>query len=85
MDMDAFNTLFDSDEAFATVQNHQLYSGRVLGLTPGQRALVANGRIFGPLRSDEEFRAQDFTLVEKLLVAMSAGDVKAKVIKLLDV
>ncbi|XP_072034648.1 UDP-glucose:glycoprotein glucosyltransferase 1-like [Amphiura filiformis] len=78
MNMGKFNKLFKSDD-ISIVESHQLFSGRVLGLSPGQRAIVANGRIFGPLGDEEKFIGQDFTLVEKLILATSAGDVTERV------
>ena len=76
--MGKFNKLFNSDDV-SFLEAHQVFNGRVLGLSPGQRAIIANGRIFGPLEAEEKFISQDFTLVEKLILATSAQDVADKV------
>ena len=76
--MGKFNKLFNSDD-LSFLESQQLYSGRVLSLSPGQRAIIANGRIFGPFDEKEKFIGQDFTLVEKLIRATSADDVTTKV------
>ncbi|XP_044750165.1 UDP-glucose:glycoprotein glucosyltransferase [Coccinella septempunctata] len=43
----------------------RVYCQRVLGLGVGQRAIVANGRILGPLDDDEAFVEEDFGLFER--------------------
>lgn len=44
----------------------RVYAQRVLQLKASQRGVIANGRIFGPLRSDEVFAVDDFALIERL-------------------
>lgn len=43
----------------------RVYSQRVLKLKEGQRAVVANGRVLGPLEDNEEFTVDDFNLLER--------------------
>ena len=38
---------------------------QVLSLSPGARAVVANGRMLGTLRPSEKFVQEDFGLLEK--------------------
>lgn len=44
----------------------RVYAQRVLQLKASQRAVISNGRILGPLRSDEVFAVDDFALIERL-------------------
>lgn len=43
----------------------RVYSQRVLSLKAGQRAVIANGRVLGPLDDDETFTVEDFSLLER--------------------
>ncbi|CAH1102652.1 unnamed protein product [Psylliodes chrysocephalus] len=43
----------------------RVYSQRVLRLKEGQRAVVANGRVLGPLDDNEGFTLEDFNLLER--------------------
>lgn len=43
----------------------RVYSQRVLSLKAGQRAVIANGRVLGPLEDDESFTIEDFSLLER--------------------
>lgn len=43
----------------------RVYSQKVLKLKEGQRAVIANGRVLGPLDDDEDFTVEDFTLLER--------------------
>ena len=42
---------------------------QVLSMKPGQRGVVANGLIIGPLDEEETFSEEDVALLEKLLAA----------------
>ncbi|CAH8615449.1 unnamed protein product [Dicrocoelium dendriticum] len=53
---------------------HANFSRHVLGLKPGERAIVANGRIIGPLSPEEEFSIDDFRLIER--IALDSGAVQ---------
>lgn len=43
----------------------RVYSQRVLRLKEGQHAVVANGRVLGPLDDNEGFTLEDFNLLER--------------------
>lgn len=43
----------------------RVYSQRVLKLNAGERAVIANGRVLGPLEKGEDFTVEDFTLLER--------------------
>lgn len=43
----------------------RVYAQRVLGLKQGERAVIANGRVLGPLSDNEEFTEEDFSLLER--------------------
>ncbi|XP_038051139.1 UDP-glucose:glycoprotein glucosyltransferase 1-like isoform X2 [Patiria miniata] len=79
MDLGAFKKSYEETE-FLKV--HRLFSDKVLHLVPGQRAVIANGRVFGPLSEDEAFTEDDFSLAEKLILQTSAANVKKKLDKL---
>lgn len=44
----------------------RVYAQRVLQLKATQCAVISNGRIFGPLKEDEVFAIDDFSLIERL-------------------
>lgn len=43
----------------------RVYCQRVLSLKAGERAVIANGRVLGPLYEDESFTIEDFSLLER--------------------
>ncbi|KAG5893498.1 hypothetical protein JTB14_010548 [Gonioctena quinquepunctata] len=43
----------------------RIYIQRVLKLKAGHRAVLANGRVLGPLEESEEFNSDDFNLLER--------------------
>lgn len=43
----------------------RVYCQRVLNLKEGERAVIANGRVLGPLAEEETFTAEDFSLLER--------------------
>lgn len=47
----------------------RVYSQRVLNLKEGERAVVANGRVLGPLSDNESFTGEDFSLLERFTSA----------------
>uniref|UniRef100_A0A671VY28 UDP-glucose glycoprotein glucosyltransferase 2 n=1 Tax=Sparus aurata TaxID=8175 RepID=A0A671VY28_SPAAU len=61
------------------IRSQQLFCRDVLKLSPGQRAVISNGRILGPFEELEEFTVEDFHLLEKITLSGSAEKVKAKV------
>ncbi|XP_022095271.1 UDP-glucose:glycoprotein glucosyltransferase 1-like isoform X2 [Acanthaster planci] len=79
MNMGAFKQAFKESE-FLKIQ--RVFSDKVLHLLPGQRAVIASGRVFGPLSQDEQFTEDDFSLAEKLILQTSAASVKKKMEKL---
>ncbi|XP_036965883.1 UDP-glucose:glycoprotein glucosyltransferase 2 isoform X1 [Acanthopagrus latus] len=78
MDEDAFEKKFNTMEV-DFIRSQQLFCREVLKLSPGQRAVISNGRILGPFEELEEFTVEDFHLLEKITLSGSAEKVKAKV------
>lgn len=78
MDGDAFEKKFNTLEV-DFIRSQQLFCRDVLKLSPGQRAVISNGRILGPFEEQEEFTVEDFQLLEKITLSSSAEKVKAKV------
>uniref|UniRef100_A0A3B4ACW7 UDP-glucose ceramide glucosyltransferase-like 1 n=1 Tax=Periophthalmus magnuspinnatus TaxID=409849 RepID=A0A3B4ACW7_9GOBI len=78
MDDDAFEKKFNTMEV-DFIQSQQLFCQEVLKLSPGQRAVISNGRILGPFNEEEEFTVDDFHLLEKITLSGSAEKVQAKV------
>ncbi|XP_028290980.1 UDP-glucose:glycoprotein glucosyltransferase 2 isoform X3 [Gouania willdenowi] len=78
MDADAFEKKFNTMEV-DFIRSQRLFCRDVLKLGPGQRAVISNGRILGPLEDNEEFTVQDFHLLEKITLSGSAEKVKARV------
>ncbi|KAG8216803.1 glycosyltransferase family 24 protein [Butyriboletus roseoflavus] len=48
---------------------------RQLGLQPGQRAVLVNGRLVGPFDADSEFVAEDFEMLEHFEIKQRVGRV----------
>ncbi|XP_028248820.1 UDP-glucose:glycoprotein glucosyltransferase 2 isoform X2 [Parambassis ranga] len=78
MDIDAFEKKFNTLEV-DFIHSQQLFCQDVLKLSPGQRAVISNGRILGPFEEQEEFTVEDFHLLEKITLSGSAEKVKANV------
>ncbi|XP_074155473.1 UDP-glucose:glycoprotein glucosyltransferase 2 isoform X1 [Sminthopsis crassicaudata] len=57
-------------------QTHKLFCQEVLKLLPGERAIISNGRILGPL-GENDLHAEDFQLLEKITLINSAKKIKA--------
>ncbi|KAG8190170.1 hypothetical protein JTE90_008702 [Oedothorax gibbosus] len=53
-----------NDFDIKSIDNHKTFCKKVLNLSPGQRAVVVNGRVIGPFDTDEEFTSEDFHLLE---------------------
>lgn len=49
------------------------FATSVLGLKPGQTAVVANGLIVGPLNEDETLVEEDISLLEKMLLSRGSS------------
>ncbi|XP_077392253.1 UDP-glucose:glycoprotein glucosyltransferase 2 isoform X1 [Festucalex cinctus] len=78
MDTDAFEKKFNTLEVHF-IRSQQLFCRDVLKLSAGQRGVISNGRILGPLDEQEEFTAEDFQLLDKITRSSSAEKVKAQV------
>ncbi|KAE8604939.1 hypothetical protein XENTR_v10014902 [Xenopus tropicalis] len=83
MDTSLFREMFESPKV-DFILSHTLYCREVLKLKKGERAIISNGRIIGPLRDDEIFNQDDFHLLENLVLKTSAQNIKSH-IKLLQV
>ncbi|XP_045120712.1 UDP-glucose:glycoprotein glucosyltransferase 1-like isoform X4 [Portunus trituberculatus] len=64
LDMDAFLSRLSAlkEDVF---KKHSAYARKVLSLSSGARAVLANGRMLGTLRPSEKFVQEDFGLLEK--------------------
>lgn len=71
MDMDAFVSRMESFNE-EDINKHAVFASKVLGLTPGKRTIVANGRMIGALEATEKFVDDDFGLLEKYILSMYA-------------
>ncbi|XP_075896251.1 UDP-glucose:glycoprotein glucosyltransferase 2 isoform X2 [Nelusetta ayraudi] len=78
MDDDAFEKKYNTLEV-DFIRSQQLFCRDVLKLSPGQRAVISNGRILAPLQEGEEFGMEDFHLLEKITLGGSAEKVRARV------
>ncbi|XP_077583615.1 UDP-glucose:glycoprotein glucosyltransferase 2 [Stigmatopora nigra] len=78
MNTDAFEKKFNTLEV-DFIHSQQLFCRDVLKLRAGERAVISNGRILGPLHEHEEFTTEDFQLLEKITRSGSADKVKAGV------
>ncbi|EDV52300.1 UDP-glucose:glycoprotein glucosyltransferase [Drosophila erecta] len=58
----------------------RVYSQRVLGLSKSQRLVIGNGRLYGPLSSDESFDSADFALLARFS-SLQYGDKVRLVLK----
>jgi UDP-glucose:glycoprotein glucosyltransferase len=73
MDFSSYQSALKKADLNDLLTYHHLYATRILELAPGQRAVVANGRIIGPLPSDETLLIEDFGLLEKFTLASHAN------------
>ncbi|XP_077476984.1 UDP-glucose:glycoprotein glucosyltransferase 1 [Stigmatopora argus] len=78
MDMTAFESAYESGK-FDFLLSHAAYCRDVLKLKKGQRAVISNGRIIGPLEEDEVFNQDDFLLLESIILKTSGERIKNKV------
>uniref|UniRef100_A0A3P8V2S6 UDP-glucose ceramide glucosyltransferase-like 1 n=1 Tax=Cynoglossus semilaevis TaxID=244447 RepID=A0A3P8V2S6_CYNSE len=78
MDMDAFEKKFNTLEV-DFIRSQQLFCREVMNLSPGEQAVVSNGRILGPFEEQEEFTVEDFHLLRKITQSGSAEKVQVKV------
>lgn len=80
--------LFQDESVAALLENqnpilllHEHYIKNVLNLKTGTRAVLCNGRIIGPLDSDEEFTSEDFSLLERFSQSTYGDKLFMKLIK----
>ncbi|XP_047197614.1 UDP-glucose:glycoprotein glucosyltransferase 1 isoform X1 [Hippoglossus stenolepis] len=78
MDVSLFKSAYDS-EKFDFLLSHAAYCRDVLKLKKGQRAVISNGRIIGPLEEEEVFNQDDFLLLESIILKTSGERIKSKV------
>ncbi|XP_063771592.1 UDP-glucose:glycoprotein glucosyltransferase 1 isoform X2 [Pseudophryne corroboree] len=81
MDVGLFSEAFDSPKV-DFILSHAAYCRDVLKLKKGERAVIGNGRIVGPLRDGEVFNQNDFHLLENLILKTSAQKIKSHIQKL---
>ncbi|XP_066475545.1 UDP-glucose:glycoprotein glucosyltransferase 1 isoform X2 [Tiliqua scincoides] len=78
MDINAFKDAFESPKV-DFVLSHTMYSKDVLKLKKGQRAVISNGRIIGPLGDGELFNQDDFHLLENIILKTSGQKIKTHI------
>uniref|UniRef100_A0A8C4EH43 UDP-glucose ceramide glucosyltransferase-like 1 n=1 Tax=Dicentrarchus labrax TaxID=13489 RepID=A0A8C4EH43_DICLA len=64
---------------FDFLLSHTAYCRDVLKLKKGQKAVISNGRIIGPLEEEEVFNQDDFLLLESIILKTSGERIKSKV------
>uniref|UniRef100_A0A8D3E4T7 UDP-glucose ceramide glucosyltransferase-like 1 n=1 Tax=Scophthalmus maximus TaxID=52904 RepID=A0A8D3E4T7_SCOMX len=75
MDVSLFKSAYDSPK-FDFLLSHAAYCRDVLKLKKGQRAVISNGRIIGPLEEEEVFNQDDFLLLESIILKTSGERIK---------
>ncbi|XP_054894492.1 UDP-glucose:glycoprotein glucosyltransferase 1 isoform X2 [Poeciliopsis prolifica] len=78
MDLSLFKSAYEGPK-FDFLLSHAAYCRDVLKLKKGQRAVISNGRIIGPLEENEVFNQDDFLLLENIILKTSGERVKSKV------
>uniref|UniRef100_A0AAV2JJA9 UDP-glucose ceramide glucosyltransferase-like 1 n=1 Tax=Knipowitschia caucasica TaxID=637954 RepID=A0AAV2JJA9_KNICA len=78
MDMTTFKSSYE-DSKFDFLLSHAAFCRDVLKLKRGQRAVISNGRIIGPLEEEEVFNQDDFLLLESIILKTSGERIKSKV------
>ncbi|XP_041360300.1 UDP-glucose:glycoprotein glucosyltransferase 1-like [Gigantopelta aegis] len=61
------------------LQSHQVFAQQVLGFQPGDRGVVTNGKVLGPLRDGENFTTDDFALLEKFIYSQFAKKISDQI------
>ncbi|XP_032403385.1 UDP-glucose:glycoprotein glucosyltransferase 1 isoform X2 [Xiphophorus hellerii] len=78
MDLSLFKSAYEGPK-FDFLLSHAAYCRDVLKLKKGQRAVISNGRIVGPLEENEVFNQDDFLLLENIILKTSGERIKSKV------
>uniref|UniRef100_A0A8C2E4V8 UDP-glucose glycoprotein glucosyltransferase 1 n=1 Tax=Cyprinus carpio TaxID=7962 RepID=A0A8C2E4V8_CYPCA len=78
MDVPLFKSAYESPNVNFLLA-HSAYCWDVLKLQKGQRAVISNGRIIGPLEEGEIFNQDDFLLLESIILKTSGERIKAKI------
>uniref|UniRef100_A0A8C1VSA6 UDP-glucose ceramide glucosyltransferase-like 1 n=1 Tax=Cyprinus carpio TaxID=7962 RepID=A0A8C1VSA6_CYPCA len=78
MDVPLFKSAYESPNVNFLLA-HSAYCRDVLKLQKGQRAVISNGRIIGPLEEGEIFNQDDFLLLESIILKTSGERIKAKI------
>ncbi|XP_069927139.1 UDP-glucose:glycoprotein glucosyltransferase 1 isoform X2 [Oryctolagus cuniculus] len=78
MDFGLFKEVFESSK-LDFILSHAMYCKDVLKLKKGQRAVISNGRIIGPLEDNELFNQDDFHLLENIILKTSGQKIKSHI------
>ncbi|XP_068401430.1 UDP-glucose:glycoprotein glucosyltransferase 1 isoform X2 [Eschrichtius robustus] len=78
MDFSLFKEVFESSK-MDFILSHAMYCRDVLKLKKGQRAVISNGRIIGPLEDSELFNQDDFHLLENTILKTSGQKIKSHI------
>uniref|UniRef100_A0A8B9N0D7 UDP-glucose:glycoprotein glucosyltransferase 1 n=1 Tax=Accipiter nisus TaxID=211598 RepID=A0A8B9N0D7_9AVES len=78
MDINIFKEAFESPKV-DFILSHAIYCRDVLKLKKGQRAVISNGRIIGPLEDSEMFNQDDFHLLENIILKTSGQKIKSQI------
>ncbi|XP_029790655.1 UDP-glucose:glycoprotein glucosyltransferase 1 isoform X2 [Suricata suricatta] len=78
MDFSLFKEVFESSK-MDFILSHAMYCRDVLKLKKGQRAVISNGRIIGPLAESELFNQDDFHLLENIILKTSGQKIKSHI------
>ncbi|XP_078695179.1 UDP-glucose:glycoprotein glucosyltransferase 1-like [Branchiostoma floridae x Branchiostoma belcheri] len=81
MDTAKFESALKKEQKKQTglLTSHWTFVKNTLKVKPGQRAIVANGMIIGPLDPSETFDPDDFGLLEKFVKSLAADNVAQKI------
>ncbi|XP_075794463.1 UDP-glucose:glycoprotein glucosyltransferase 1 isoform X2 [Pelodiscus sinensis] len=78
MDVNTFKEAFESPKV-DFVLSHAMFCRDILKLKKGQRAVISNGRIIGPLEDNELFNQDDFHLLENIILKTSGQKIKSHI------
>ncbi|XP_028293284.1 UDP-glucose:glycoprotein glucosyltransferase 1 isoform X2 [Gouania willdenowi] len=78
MDLSLFKSAYEGPKVDFLL-SHAAFCRDVLKLKKGQRAVISNGRLIGPLEEEEVFNQGDFLLLENIILKTSGERIKSKV------